>query len=443
MTAREAAFVSLQKYETSGKYANIEADTAIRRNRLEGPDRALYTALFYGTVERKITLDYRIAQLSSRPIDEIDRNVRIILRMSLYQLIWMDRIPAYAVLQEAGDLCRRFAADSAVAFVNGILREWERRKVALPLPDEKTDYIRFLSVSYSYPEWICSLWSDTYGKAKARRIFEAFDQSPPLTLRVNTLKTTKEDLLKRLHDRSVGAGSTLFTQDGIRLTSHLPPEAVPGFEEGWFFVQDEASQLAVELLDPAEGERVLDACACPGGKSFSAAMRMRNRGSVTCFDLHANKLSLILSGAERLGLSILDVREQDGTAFDSSLERSFDRVLCDVPCSGLGVLSKKPDIRYKREDEIQRLPAIQRAILSVNARYVRPGGTLLYSTCTLHRKENEENIIDFLSEHSDFEPVPIEIPRKGIRKEDGMLTLFPDDFPGLDGFFVAKMRRIR
>ncbi|MBO4798029.1 MAG: methyltransferase domain-containing protein, partial [Candidatus Methanomethylophilaceae archaeon] len=201
--------------------------------------------------------------------------------------------------------------------------------------------------------------------------------------------------------------------------------------------------LAVELLDPAEGERVLDACACPGGKSFSAAMRMRNRGSVTCFDLHANKLSLILSGAERLGLSILDVREQDGTVFDSSLERSFDRVLCDVPCSGLGVLSKKPDIRYKREDEIQRLPAIQRAILSVNARYVRPGGTLLYSTCTLHRKENEENIIDFLSEHPDFEPVPIEIPRKGIRKEDGMLTLFPDDFPGLDGFFVAKMRRIR
>lgn len=442
MTAREAAFVSLQKYETSGKYTNIEADAAIRRNGLEGADRALYTAIFYGTVERKITLDYRISQLSARKPDDIDANVRIILRMSLYQMIYLDRVPDYAILDEAGAICRRFAADSAVAFINGVLRAWQRKGASLPLPDEKKEPVRYLSVRYSYPEWLCAKWVSDYGYRKTARIFEAFDENPPITLRVNTRKTTRDALLSLLRDKTIGCAPTQYAEDGIRLSCRCPIEQIPGLSEGLCFVEDESSQLCVSVFDPQPGEHILDACACPGGKSFSSAMLMRGEGEIVSCDLHENKLRLVSRGAELLGLENISVSAHDGTVFDASFEGAFDRVLCDVPCSGLGVLSKKPDIRHKQPSDIERLPGIQYAILSNCARYVRPGGTLVYSTCTLNREENEDNVRRFLSEHADFSPVPITVSRKGIVREDGMLTVFPDDFPGCDGFFMAKLIKV-
>ena len=444
MTAREAAFVSLQKYETNKKFANIEADTAIRRNRLEGADRALYTAIFYGTVERKITLDYYIDALSKRKGD-IDANVRIILRLSLYQLAFLDRVPDYAVLNDAGELCKRFASDRAVAFVNGILRSFlrENEKGNLPLPDEKREPIAFLSVRYSYPAWLCSMWCDCFGFAKTKRIFEAFDENPPITLRVNTLKTTIPAFLDALRGAAVGGTETAYVDGGVRLTGHTPLDAIPGFAEGMCFVQDESSQLAAAILDPQPGETVIDACACPGGKSFSAAIRMENRGKLYSFDLHKNKLKLVTEGAEKLGISILTAEERDGSVFAPALDASADRVLCDVPCSGLGVLAKKPDIRHKEKEDIERLPDIQYAILENCARYVKPGGVLVYSTCTLNPAENEENVKKFLSRHGEFYPEPITVTKtKSIKKDDGMLTVFPDEFPGCDGFFVAKLRKL-
>ena len=441
MTVREAAFVSLQKYENNKKFANIEADAAIKRNGLEGPDKALYTAIFYGTIERKITLDYRISQLSARKIDEIDQNVRIILRMSLYQMIYLDRVPDYAVLNDAGTLCRRFAADSAVPFVNGILRAWQRKGSALPLPDEKKEPITRLSVQYAYPAWLCRLWVSHYGYAKTVRIFEAFDENPPITLRVNTLKTTQEEYLSLLREKTIGCAPTAFVPDGVRLSCHCPLDLLPGLSEGLCFVQDEASQLCVAVLDPQPGERILDACSCPGGKSFSSALRMKNTGSVKSFDLHANKLRLVSRGAETLGISIIETAEQNGAEYVPSLDSVFDRVLCDVPCSGLGVLSKKPDIRHKEEAEVLRLPDIQYEILENCSRYVRPGGVLVYSTCTLNPAENEENVRRFLSAHAEFSPCPVEISAKGMVLSDGMLTVFPDEFKGCDGFFAAKMQR--
>ena len=438
MTAREAAFVSLQKYENNKKFANIEADTAIRRNGLEGADKALYTSIFYGTVERKITLDYIIDALSDRK-SAIDANVRIILRLSLYQMRYLDRVPDYAVVNDAAELCKRFAARSAVAFVNAVLHAYRREEKRLRFPDAKTDPIRYLSVTYAYPEWLCRMWSEMYGAEKAEAIFRAFDENPPITLRVNPLKTTEEALGEAMKEKSVGFRPTSYVPGGIRLTGHCPIDEIPGFSAGECYVQDEASQIAAYVLGAEPGEFIIDACACPGGKSFSTALWMENRGRILSCDLHKNKLKLVSEGAEKLGISIIETREQNGAVFVPELEAAADRVLCDVPCSGLGVLSKKPDIRHKTQDEIVRLPEIQYAILENCARYVRPGGVLVYSTCTLNRAENEDNVVRFLAAHPEYAPVSFRIGEYAV--PGGMLSIFPDEFPGCDGFFVAKLQR--
>ncbi len=439
MNVRESAFVSLQKYENNKKFANIEADAAIKRNGLEGADRALYTAIFYGTVERKITLDYIIDRLADRRADAIDANVRIILRMSLYQMRYLDRVPDHAVLYEAGELCKRFAAKTAVAFVNAVLRAYRREENTITFPDAKKDPTSYLSVKYAYPAWLCKMWSSCYGMRKTERIFEAFEENPPITLRVNTLKTTTDALLSRLAAKTVGARETVYAKNGIRLSCHAPLEEIPGFSEGEWFVQDEASQIAVTVLDPKPGETVIDTCACPGGKSFSTALWMENTGTLKSFDLHKNKLKLVTEGAARLGITVLSAKEQNGAVFVPELLHSADRVLCDVPCSGLGVLSKKPDIRHKEADEITRLPEIQYAILDNASRYVKPGGVLVYSTCTLNPDENENNVKKFLANHPEYQAEPFTVGGKTM--EDGMLTVFPDEYKGCDGFFVAKMRK--
>lgn len=438
MTAREAAFVSLQKYENNKKFANIEADTAIRRNGLEGADKALYTSIFYGTVERRITLDHIIGQLVDRGRD-IDANVRIILRLSLYQMRYLDRVPDYAIVNDAAELCKRFASKSATGFVNAVLHAYRREEKKLRFPDPKTDPCRYLSVTYAYPEWLCSMWSEMYGTEKTEAIFRAFDENPPITLRVNPLKTTEEAFAAELRNAAVGFEATKYVPGGIRLRGHCPIDEIPGFAEGKCFVQDEASQIAVDVLGAMPGEFVIDACACPGGKSFSTALRMKNEGRIVSCDLHKNKLKLVSEGAEKLGITIIETKEQNGSVFVDEWEHAADRVLCDVPCSGLGVLSKKPDIRHKTEEETARLPQIQYAILENCARYVRPGGVLVYSTCTLNRAENEDNVMRFLSAHQEFTAAPFCVGDREI--SNGMLSLFPDEYHGCDGFFVAKLNR--
>ncbi len=440
MTAREAAFVSLQKYENNKKFANIEADTAIRRNGLEGADKALYTSIFYGTVERRITLDYIIGLLNDRN-REIDANVRIILRLSLYQMRYLDRVPDYAIVNDAAELCKRFAAKSAVSFVNAVLHAYRREEKRLRFPDAKTDPVRYLSVTYAYPEWLCRMWSEMYGMEKTESIFRAFDENPPITLRVNALKTTEEALAEELRRASVGFEATNYVPGGIRLRGHCPIGEIPGFADGACFVQDEASQIAACVLGAQPGEIVIDACSCPGGKSFSTALWMKNKGKIISCDLHKNKLKLVSEGAEKLGISIIETREQNGSVFVPEWESAADRVLCDVPCSGLGVLSKKPDIRHKTRDEIERLPDIQYAILDNCARYVKPGGILVYSTCTLNRAENEDNVTRFLAAHPEFEAMPFTVGAKTV--DAGMLSLFPDEYRGCDGFFVAKMKKVK
>ena len=438
MNTRQAAFVSLQKYENGGKYLNIEADTAIRRNALEGADRALYTNIVYGTVERRITLEYLLAQLCDRPLEKIDRNVAIILRMSLYQLRYLDRVPAYAVLQEAVELTRRFAAQSAVGFVNAVLREYERRGAEIAMPSPQADFERYLSVTYSYPAWFCALLVRCYGKRRAEAILKAFEKNPPLTLFPNLLKTDRAGLLRALRAEGIACDETRYSPYGVRLSRHVPIDAITPLAQGLCFVQDEASQLAALALGAAPAQTILDSCACPGGKSFALALLCGDKAKIISCDLHENKLSLVRRGAEKLGIASVEAQARDSGAFYPPFENAFDRVLCDVPCSGLGVLSKKPDIREKKEEEIERLPAVQRRILENCARYVRPGGELVYSTCTVHPAENEEQIKVFLREHPEFSLQPFMLGQETVQ---GMQTLLPDCYAGMDGFFIAKLRK--
>ena len=438
MNVRQAAFVSLQKHENGGKYLNIEADSAIRRNGLAGADRALYTNLLYGTVERRITLDYLLENLCDRPLAKLDRNVAIILRMSLYQLRYLDRVPAYAVLQEAGELTRRFAAQSAVGFVNAVLREYERRGDKIELPQPQADFKRYLSVTYSYPAWFCAELMQSRGKARAESILRAFEKNPPLTLFPNLLKTDRDGLLLALRAEGIDCEQTRYSPYGVRLRGHVPIDAIGPLSRGLCFVQDEASQLAALALGAKPGERLLDSCACPGGKSFALALLCADKAGILSCDLHENKLSLIRRGAEKLGIRSVSAEQRDSGEFYPPYEGAFDRVLCDVPCSGLGVLSKKPDIREKKEEDIARLPAVQRKILENCARYVRPGGVLVYSTCTIHPAENEEQIEAFLKAHPQFMPEPFWIRQA---EAAGMQTLLPDRYDGMDGFFIAKLKK--
>ena len=427
---RALALSLLLRCEHDNLYSNLILDTAIRRNKLSDADRGLLTALVYGVLEKKLTLDYLIGQLSDRPADTLDDEVRVLLRMGLYQLRFMDRIPAHAALNETVSL----APKRSRGFVNALLRRYTRESEQISLPDREREPLRYLSVAYSFPQALCERFVGIYGLERAERVLAAIDRTPPLTIRVNTCRTSVDELSARLTAAGASVSPALHAPHALRLDGGNPT-ALPGFDTGDFFVQDEASQICVEAVDAREGMRVLDVCACPGSKSFGMAINMNNQGSLTAYDLHANKLSLIEKGAARLGLTNISVAARDGRAFDPSLECCADRVLCDVPCSGFGVLAKKPEIRYKELSELTPLPDIQLAILENACRYVKSGGVLVYSTCTIFPEENEDNVARFLARHTEFTRCDFTVG--DLASENGMLTLSPDEH-GTDGFFVAK-----
>lgn len=432
MNVRELALAVLDRVMKDKSYSNIAVDTVIKREDLTGKDRSLFCVLVYGVIEKKITLDVLIDSLSHIPSDEIELSTRNLLRMGLYQLRFLDRVPDHAALNETVSLAPRRAR----GFVNAVLRSYTRQKDTLALPEKQPNLIRYLSVTYSYPEPFCQKLTEQYGKEKAEHILAAFDRTPALTLRVNTLKTSRDDLLNRLLDKGLDASPTAHSPNGIRLEGATLSEI--GLDEGLFFVQDEASQIATLALAAQKGDTVYDICACPGSKSFGAAMDMENTGSITSFDIHENKLSLVRKSAERLGITTLNTVARDGRDLDESLVDSADKVICDVPCSGFGVVAKKPEIRYKELSLSQALPQIQYDILSNACRYVKKGGTLVYSTCTIFSEENEDNVNRFLSEHPDFSLTPFETGDLCVK--DGMITLLPCDH-GTDGFFIAKLTR--
>ena len=423
---RALAAASLLRLEKDGRFSNIEIDSVLERNGLSDADRALFTRLVYGVTERRITLDLIIAEYAKYGGKKIDPETRVALRLGLYQLLWADRIPDHAAVSSAVDA----APVRSRGFVNGILREFLRRDKKYTLPD-RSDTVKFLSAAYSVSEDVCRTLLRSYGEGKTEEILRAMSGTPAVTLRINDLILDPARAAKLLGGISHDAAVTVPAADGrIRR----------GIDEGLWFVEDLASVMCVEALDPKPGDTVADVCAAPGGKTFSAALKMKNEGVIHAFDIHENKLSLIRRGAEKMELDIIRTGRRDGRDPDPELFRGCDKVLCDAPCSGLGVMAKKPELRYKTEKEIVGLPQVQSAILAGAAEYVKPGGTLIYSTCTLNRAENEDAAEAFLAAHDDFEPFDFELPVGS--SDGGMLTLFPSrGETELDGFFIARFRR--
>ena len=429
---RALALSVLDRTEKNKSYSNIAVDTIIKQHSLEGKDRSLFCILVYGVIERKITLDYLIASLSDMPITKIETSVLNLIRMGIYQLRFLDRIPAHAALNETVALANRRSR----GFVNAVLRNYLRKKETLELPKKQQNLVRYLSVSYSYPEAFCQKLLEEYGASETENILTAFSHSPAITLRANTLKISRDAFLASLLQKGIEASPTKNAPHGIRLVGATLSDI--GIDSGLCFVQDEASQIASAVLEATPGDTVYDICSCPGSKSFSAALDMQNKGSILSFDIHENKLSLVRKSSNTLGITILETQARDGRDFDEKLFERADKVICDVPCSGFGVVAKKPEIRYKELSSCETLRKIQYDILHNACRYVKKGGTLIYSTCTIFSEENQHNVEKFLAEHSEFYLAPFRVGE--IDAPQGMLTLLPH-IHGTDGFFIAKLKR--
>ena len=437
--ARSVALQALLQVEENEGYSNIVIDKALRAAGLDARDGALASSIFYGVLERRLTLDYYLAQCLKSPGKKLDPLVQSALRCGAYQILYLDRVPDSAAVNETVALVKAGKKLSAAGLVNGVLRSLSRRKGSLTLPEG--DSPKALSVRYSVPEELILLWRKSYGKSFTARLLESFQKRPALYLRLNPLRTTKDDLAAALEGQGCRIKPLGGLPWGAALEGSGSPAALPQFQEGLFHVQDLSAQLACQLVGAKPGERVCDCCAAPGGKSFTLAEDMENTGELYAFDLYKGRVGLIQQGAERLGLSCILAQRRDGTKPYEDLPQ-MDRVLCDAPCSGYGVLRRKPEIRYKSLESAKELPELQLSLLENAAGLVRPGGLLVYSTCTLHPAENSGVAQRFLAAHPEFAPEAIRLAgvERCLDEPEHMLTMTP--FSGAsDGFFAACFRR--
>ncbi|MBQ8320940.1 MAG: 16S rRNA (cytosine(967)-C(5))-methyltransferase RsmB [Clostridia bacterium] len=434
MNIREIALSLLEGYEAGGKYVNLALSSHITDSLTTSESSAL-TALLYTTVEQKLRYDYYIAALSGRSISDINLTTRNILRLGLCQILDMHSIPDFAAVNETVKLAKGRGERS---FVNGVLRAAVRKKDDMPMPPKEKNYRRYLSVKHSFPLWIVKLLSDVVGEEELDALLHFYNTSKYTDITVNRIKTTPEEVKDELLSHGLDVYIHIDTGLTLRTDRSFNPENIDGFRNGRFFIQDTASAIAARVLSPSPSDVLVDVCSAPGGKSFAAAILMGDCGEIHSFDLHESKLSLIEGGRDRLGLKSLTVSCRDALNPDTALFGRADKVICDVPCSGLGVLSKKPDLRYKSEELIAELPALQLKILTESAKYLKDGGVLLYSTCTLNPKENEEVVRAFLEENGDFYAVDFEVG--GLSSKNGRLTLIPH-IHKTDGFFMAKLKR--
>lgn len=440
--ARTVALDALLQVAESEGYSNIVIDKAIRKSELGQKDAALATAIFYGVLERRMTLDYVISHFSKIPLNSLTPEVLYILRIGAYQILYLERIPDSAAVNEAVNCAgRNRKLEKSKGFINGVLRSLVRSLDDLPKPDSHRSPLHAMSVEYSIPQWILELWIQSYGVDAAKAMAAYFQEKEPVYARVNTTKISTDDLLEKLAEEGVTAKKADLLPDAISLKGTGAVDHLESFQQGLFHVQDLSSQLCCHLLAPKAGETVADLCAAPGGKTFTMAELMGNEGKVLSYDKYKGKVGLIRKGAERLGLTSVEAWIRDSTNPEEAL-LGADRVLCDAPCAGLGIIGRKPEIRYKEKSSLDGLPELQYSILTQAARQVKPGGVLAYSTCSLNPAENGQVAERFLKEHPEFAPEPLVLPKtvqRGISEPEHQLTLLPH-VNGTDGFFVALFR---
>lgn len=414
MNAREIALKTLYAVEFEGAYSNMALKNALSKNNISAVDKSFVTTLVYSVISRKLTLDYVIASYSKIKLKKISKYILLILRMGLCQLMYMDKVPQNAAVDESVKLAKRYGHGASAGFVNGVLRSFIRS--GIELPDD-------LSVKYSFPKELCEMFVNDFGAEFAAELMETLNSNPKLTIRANTLKTTPRELKAKLDKKGIKSET-----NGVSLVcSGFDVAGDELYRNGCYTVQDTAASQASLVLSPKKGETVIDMCAAPGGKTTHIAELMENEGQIFAFDVHEHKIKLINENAKRLGIDIIKAQIGDGTVFNEAFAEKADKILCDVPCSGLGIIRRKPDIKWNRED-MSGLRKIQQKILENAGRYLKHGGEIVYSTCTIDKRENEEQTELFLKNHSDFEKI--------FEK-----TYYPNK-DGCDGFYICKMRKL-
>lgn len=437
VTAREAALKVLTFYRTRGARPDIILENMTGPGGLDSRDMGLANNIINGVLQNRALCDYYIEYYSGRKLDYFEPAILDIMRISVYQLLFLTRVPPHAVVSEGVTLAKK-NSKNASGLVNAVLRKISDNRQHLPSIETATREA-YLAIRYSHPEWLVRELLDTYGEEKIEAILQSDNTPAPMTVITNTLRCDTEALKAALERDGVVCEPHPYLSNALNISGSGLVTDLEAFQKGWFYVQDAAAFLAVQAAAPKKGDTVCDVCSAPGGKSFAAAILMENSGQIHAGDIHEKKLRLIKSGAERLGITIIETQPRDGREVNEALADACDVVLCDVPCSGFGVMRKKPEIRYKDPAELERLPEIQLGILKASARCVKPGGTLLYSTCTLLKRENEDVVSAFLNENDDFSLAAFELPAP-LGKADGMATLLPDA-GNTDGFFICKMVR--
>ena len=433
MGARETALNVLIACRKEGGWSNGVLKEYLQRDRLDRRDAALATRLCYGVLQNRLKLDFYLQQLLTGKLKDLHPAVRDILHLGIYQLKEMDKVPSSAAVNESVDLAKKYCKKQRYApgLVNAVLRKAADASLQEPKGWQE---------KYSHPQELIDLLKSYVGKERIEKMLIANNEAPDTVVQVNTLRTTAAALVARLEGDGVTAEPHRWLENCLILSGTGNLEKLPAFRDGLFYVQDAAAKLSVLCAGLTPGQNVLDCCAAPGGKSFAAAMAMEGNGSITSCDVHPHKAELIQNGAARLGIDIISARCQDATAFVAEWEGKMDTVIADAPCSGLGIIRKKPDIRYKDLKEMAALPALQLQILKNQARYVRPGGVLLYATCTLVQAENEGVVEAFLQENPEFSLEKLPLPAAFPENTTGMLALVPGEYD-TDGFFIAKLRR--
>jgi len=425
---RKTAYYTLVDVESKKSYSNIALNHHVISGKPSSP--AFVRELVYGVLENKILLDYIIDHFTQTKVADMKVSDLIVLRMGIYQLGYMNSVPEYAAVNECVNLAKRFC-QGREGFINAVLRTYIREKYKVKLPDRSEDEIRHLSIKYSYEPWIVELWLEQYDMEFVEELLKAGNETPELVVRANWLRIMREELINRLGALGYTIEKGKLYEDALHIKGCAGSVTdTKLYKYGMFSIQDEASMLVAAILDPKHGDLVMDVCAAPGGKTLAIAERMNNKGKIIASDIYIRKLGIIDREAKRLGITIVETRTWDAAKIDSDMIEKADRVLVDAPCSGLGVIRRKPEIKYKkRSNEIDLLPRKQLEFLSAASKYVKPGGVLVYSTCTINSAENQKVIVEFLKKNPFFQ------------KEEE-IQLMPN-VNGTDGFFICKMINVK
>ena len=440
--ARRLACEVLNEVHEKKAYANVALVKHLRKAELSDQDRRFATELVYGTVKAGDTLDWILRRYVNRPLKKIPPMIREVLRLGIYQLFYLDKVPASAACNTAVELAKKYSHAGTVKFVNAVLRTAVREPEKAVFPTGKGRETEGLALREQHPYWLVKRWVKQFGWAEAEALCRFNNSQPLLSVRTNTLKTSRSELLKSLEAAGAEVQESCWTDEGVLVTAHGALDELAPLQDGRCQVQDESSMLVAHVVDPQPGELIIDCCSAPGGKTTHMAALMKNNGRIVAGDIYEHKLERIAENARRLGIDIIEPTLLDAREVGEEYEAMADRVLVDAPCSGLGVLRRKPDARWnKSAEEIGRLPELQLQILHSAAKALKNGGVLVYSTCTIEPGENQEVVAKFLAAHQEFA-----LEKAGDylqpRRQADMVQLYPQR-DGTDGFFIARMRKVK